>query len=119
MGGVLVLGTHWCSWLKGRGGMAGGKERLILILLAGIIPTRGCPRSYPSGAGRVGGGSAGGMGVAFASSSASRGLRELFSSLQAARLWRRLARSCLPHAFDCSSCGFGAYVPAFMHGSIC
>lgn len=21
--------------------------------------------------------------------------------------------------FDCSSCGFGAYVPAFMHGSIC
>jgi len=27
----------------------------------------------------------------------------------------------LPSAarFDCSSCGFGAYVPAFMHGSIC
>lgn len=51
------------------------------------------------------GGSAGGMGVAFASLFASHGLRELFSSLRAARLRRRLARSCLPHALIARAAG--------------
>lgn len=62
------------------------------------------------------GGSAGRMGVAFSSLSASRGLRELFSSLQAAaEAGARLSAA----RFDCSSCGFEAYVPAFVHSSIC
>lgn len=64
-----VLGICQCSRLRSRRGMAGGKERraerLIPILPAGIIPTQGCPCSYPSGAGCVGRGQhrLGGQGV--------------------------------------------------------
>lgn len=58
-------------------------------------------------------------GVAFASMATSRGLQELFFLLSGCLAAAEAGTLLSAARFDCSSCGFGAYIPAIMHGSIC